>query len=85
MVANLIGVVVIYAIGVPYLYMALNLWLNIPTGLSHVLAAGLYSTIGVDIALAIFTSLLAARLYPLVKKIHSKERGTQNELANTSS
>lgn len=83
--ANLIGTAVIYAIGVPYLYMALNLWLNVPTGLSHVLAAGLYSTIGVDIALAIFTSLLAARLYPLVKKIHSQKRGTQNELANTSS
>ncbi|QUG43900.1 biotin transporter BioY [Psychrobacillus sp. INOP01] len=84
-VAHLIGTVVIYAIGVPYLYMALNLWLNVPTGLSHVLATGLYSTIGVDIALAIFTSLLAARLYPLVKKIHSQKRGTQNELAKTSS
>lgn len=84
-VANLIGTAVIYAIGVSYLYLALNLWLDVPTNLSHVLAAGFFNTVGVDIALAIVTSLLATRLYPLLKTIHSTKRGIQNELANTSS
>ncbi|WP_173918854.1 biotin transporter BioY [Halobacillus sp. Marseille-Q1614] len=77
--ANLIGTVLIYAIGVPYLYLALNLWLNIPTSLSHVLAAGLFSTVGIDIVLAVFTSLLAVRVYPVFKKIHPKKRNLQNK------
>lgn len=81
--ANLIGTGVIYAIGVPYLYLALNLWLGEPTNLSHVLAAGLFSTVGIDIALAIFTSLLATRLYPLFKTIHPKKKGLQNNFKNT--
>ncbi|CDQ18209.1 Biotin ECF transporter S component BioY [Halobacillus karajensis] len=72
--ANLIGTVIIYTIGVPYLYLALNFWLGVPTNLSHVLAAGLFSTIGIDIALAIFTSLLAVRLYPVFKTIHSPNK-----------
>lgn len=84
-VANLIGTAVIYAIGVPYLYLALNLWLDVPTNLSHVMAVGLLNTVGVDIALAIFTSLIATRIYPFLKTIHSTKRGTQNELANISS
>lgn len=84
-IANVIGTAVIYAFGVSYLYVALNLWLDVPTSLSHVLAAGLFSTVGVDIALAIFTSLLAIRIYPLLKTIHSTKRGVQNKLANTSS
>ncbi|MEK4228228.1 biotin transporter BioY [Solibacillus sp. FSL H8-0538] len=80
-IANLIGTAVIYTIGVSYLYVALNLWLDIPTNLSHVLAAGLFSTVGIDIALAIFTSLLATRIYPLLKTIQTK-RGSQTEPAN---
>lgn len=83
--ANLIGTAVIYAIGVPYLYLALNLWLDVPTNLSHVLAAGFFSTVGVDIALAIFSGVLATRIYPLFKTNHSTKRCVQNELANTSS
>lgn len=66
--ANLVGTVVIYAFGVPYLYFALNFWLDMPTNLSHVLAAGLFSTVGVDIALAIFTGLFATRIYSLLNK-----------------
>ncbi|TQR20586.1 biotin transporter BioY [Psychrobacillus vulpis] len=83
--ANLFGTAVIYAFGVTYLYVALNLWLDVPTNLSHVLAAGLFSTVGVDIVLAILTSLLATRIYPLFNTIHSTKRGVQNELSNTSS
>ncbi|MBK3495157.1 biotin transporter BioY [Viridibacillus sp. YIM B01967] len=83
--ANLVGTVVIYAVGVPYLYMALNLWMDVPTSVSHVLVAGFFSTVGVDFALAIFTSLLAIRLYPIVKKMLATKSEKQNGLANTSS
>lgn len=83
-VANLVGTVVIYMIGATYLYAALNLWLDTPTTIAKVLSIGVFSTIGKDIALAVFTSLLGARLYPILKKKYATKRGDQHELANTS-
>lgn len=68
MMANLVGTLVIYAIGVPYLYIILNFWLDTPTNINHVLAAGFFSTVGVDIALAIFTGIFARRIYALLHK-----------------
>ncbi|WP_082235422.1 biotin transporter BioY [Halobacillus massiliensis] len=83
--ANLLGTIIIYAIGVPYLYAALNLWLNIPTTVSHVLAAGLFSTVGIDLVLAIFTSMLAVRLYPIFRKSHSRRKVRQDNSENVRS
>lgn len=70
-IANLVGTVIIYAIGVPYLYVALNMWLDMPTSFSHVFVAGFLSTIGIDVALAIFTALFTTRLYVLVNRKNS--------------
>ncbi|WP_025784160.1 biotin transporter BioY [Sporosarcina sp. D27] len=81
--ANLAGTVVTYAIGVPYLYVALNSWMDTPTNAMHVLVAGFFSTIVVDIALAVGTGLLAARLYPILKKFIHIKRGVRHELENT--
>ncbi|MCM3757940.1 biotin transporter BioY [Sporosarcina aquimarina] len=82
-VANLAGTAVTYAIGVPYLYVALNSWMDTPTNVMHVLVAGFLSTIVIDIALAVGTGLLAARLYPILKKFIHTKRGIRHELENT--
>ncbi len=81
--ANLAGTAVIYAIGVPYLYIALNSWLDTPTNLMHILVEGFFSTIVIDSALAIGTGILAARLYPIVKKFIYTKRSTRHEVENT--
>lgn len=82
-VANLAGTVVTYAIGVPYLYVALNSWMDTPTNAMHVLVAGFFTTIVIDIALAIGAGLLAARLYPILKKFIHTKRGVRHELEST--
>lgn len=82
--ANLAGTIMIYAIGIPYLYVALNSWMDTPANVMHVLAAGFFSTIVVDIALAVVTGLLAARLYPILKQNMHKKRGNRHGLENTS-
>lgn len=83
-VANLVGTVIIYVIGATYLYVALNLWIDAPTSIAKVLSIGVFSTIGKDIVLAVFTSLLGARLYPVLVKKYATRRGDNHELANTS-
>lgn len=66
--ANLIGTLVIYAIGAPYVYFALNFWLDMPTSASTVFVTAFLSTIGKDVVLAILTGLFARRLYFLLNK-----------------
>lgn len=67
-IANLVGTFVIYAIGAPYVYFALNFWLDMPTSASQVFVAAFLSTVGVDIVLAIMTGLFARRIYLLINK-----------------
>lgn len=74
-VANLFGTFIIYVCGAIYMYIALNTWLAIPTSASYVIVAGMLSTIFVDFALAIFTSFIAVRMYPIARKYTKKKRG----------
>ncbi|MED3661416.1 biotin transporter BioY [Ureibacillus sp. FSL K6-8385] len=67
-IANLAGTFVIYAIGAPYVYLALNFWLDMPTSASTVFVTAFLSTVGVDIVLAILTALFARRIYFLLNK-----------------
>ncbi|MEJ9280877.1 biotin transporter BioY [Ureibacillus thermosphaericus] len=67
-VANLVGTFVIYAIGAPYVYFALNFLLDMPTSASTVFMTAFLSTVGVDIVLAIVTGLFARRIYFLLNK-----------------
>lgn len=81
--ANLAGLLVVYLIGVPYLYMALNLWMGIPSSWAHVWMIGfVYSILG-DIVISVIAGVLVTRLYKVfgkmrnVKPIHvSEERMT---------
>jgi len=67
-VANLVGTFVIYAIGAPYVYFALNFLLDMPTSASTVFMSAFLSTVGVDIVLAIVTGLFARRIYFILNK-----------------
>ena len=75
MIAHLVGLIVIYAVGVPYLYAALNFWMDMPTSFSHVFLVGFLNTVVVDIVLAILLAALAERLYKVFQsnKIKTKE------------
>jgi len=66
-VANIVGLIIIYAVAVPYLYMALNLWLNMKTSWSHVFLVGFINSIVADFCLAIASALLAERLYKVFR------------------
>jgi len=66
-VANIVGLLIIYAVAVPYLYMALNLWLNMKTSWSHVFLVGFINSIVADFCLAIASALLAERLYKVFR------------------
>jgi biotin transport system substrate-specific component len=69
--ANIAGLFVIYAIAVPYLYVSLNVWLDIDTSWSHVFLVGFLGSIVADFCLAIVTALLAERLYHVFRTARS--------------
>ncbi|MHB8063666.1 MAG: biotin transporter BioY [Ruminiclostridium sp.] len=65
---NIIGVLIIYAIGIPYLYLVKNLYLNSQTSLWTVLYYGFVTTILGDIIKCYLAALIAVRLIPIVRK-----------------
>ena len=67
--ANLAGLLVVYLIGVPYLYMALNVWMGIPSSWAHVWMIGfVYSILG-DIVISVIAGVLVTRLYKVFRKV----------------
>lgn len=65
---NIIGILIIYAVGVPYLYLIKNLYLNSQTTLSWVLYYGFASTVPGDILKCYLAALIGSRLIHIVKK-----------------
>ncbi|WP_274308513.1 biotin transporter BioY [Solibacillus daqui] len=65
--ANVVGLFLIYAVAVPYLYVSLNFWLDVKTSWSHILVVGFLNSIVADFCLAILSALLAQRLYPVFR------------------
>jgi biotin transport system substrate-specific component len=61
--ANLAGLLVVYAVGVPYLYMALNMWMEIPTTWAHAVTIGFVYSIAGDIVVSATAGMLAVKLY----------------------
>lgn len=74
--ANLIGLLFIYLIGVPYLYLALNTWMGVPNGWAHILMIGFVNSIAADIVISIITGVLATRLYKAFFSIRNKNNIT---------
>ena len=69
--ASLAGLLVVYLIGVPYLYMALNVWMGIPSSWAHVWMIGfVYSILG-DIVMSVIAGVLVTRLYKVFGKVRN--------------
>lgn len=60
------GMVVYYAIGLPYLYLVLKFYLHQSAGLWQVLKIGLLPFIGLDVLKAVLAAWLASRLRPIL-------------------
>lgn len=65
--ANLVGLVCIYGVALPYLYYALNFWLGMDTSWIGILAIGFSGGALIDVGLAIITGLFAMRLHQAFK------------------
>lgn len=63
--ANIVGLFLIYAVAVPYLYVSLNFWLDVKASWSHILVVGFLNSIVADFCLSLLAALLAQRLYPV--------------------
>ncbi|WP_078382048.1 biotin transporter BioY [Sutcliffiella halmapala] len=69
--ANFAGLLVVYLIGVPYLYMALNTWLGVPSSWAHILMIGFVYSIAGDIVISVIAGFLATRLYKVFYTIRN--------------
>jgi biotin transport system substrate-specific component len=67
-IANCLGLLVVYLLGVPYLYLALNTWLGVPSSWAHVWLIGFIYSIAGDIIISVFSGILAKRLFKVFKK-----------------
>lgn len=65
---NILGVLVIYLVGVPYLYTIFNVYMGKPTTLAKVLSIGFLSTVPGDILKSYLAALISVRLIPVIKK-----------------
>ncbi|MFT8321008.1 MAG: biotin transporter BioY [Bacillus sp. (in: firmicutes)] len=72
--ANFAGLLVVYAIGVPYLYLALNSWMDIPSSWTHVVMIGFVYSIAGDIIISVIAGFLAARLYKVFYRIRNTNK-----------
>lgn len=66
---NILGVLIIYAVGVPYLYMVKNLYLGAETPLSKILYGGFLMTVPGDIIKSYLAALIGVKLIPAVKNL----------------
>ncbi len=71
--ANLAGLFVVYLMGVPYLYMALNFWMDIPTSWAHVIMVGFVYAIAGDVLISVIAGVLATRLYKVFHKVRNEQ------------
>ncbi|WP_163099863.1 biotin transporter BioY [Peribacillus alkalitolerans] len=69
LLANFIGLIVVYVFGILYLYIALNTWVGTPTSFQAVMMMGFAYSIVQDLFLVFFASVLAKRLYTLFSKV----------------
>ncbi|WP_108669221.1 biotin transporter BioY [Peribacillus acanthi] len=72
--ANFIGLLIVYVVGVSYLYLALNTWVGTPTSFQAVMMMGFAYSIVQDLFLVFFASVLAKRLYAFFAKVRIEHR-----------
>lgn len=67
-IASISGLFVIYLIGVPYLYLIFNFYLDKPKSVHYVVLYGCLSFLGSDLAKACTLSIIAVRIMPILKR-----------------
>lgn len=65
---NIIGILAMYIIGVPYLYLIKNLYLNSGTSLWTVLYYGFITTVTGDVLKCYLAALIGVKLIPILKR-----------------
>lgn len=68
MLANIVGILVIYFFGVVYFYVISNYVINIPIGLGPLFIYCFVMVIPGDIITAVLASIIAKRLRPVIRK-----------------
>ncbi|CAM3911762.1 biotin transporter BioY [Mesobacillus zeae] len=81
-IANFAGLLVVYLFGVPYLYMALNTWMGVPSSWTHILMIGFVYSIAGDIFISLIAGVLAKRLY---KEFHKNRANNKISLQKDTS
>jgi biotin transport system substrate-specific component len=66
--STLTGLVIVFLIGVPYLYMIYNLYLHKVKPVSWAINYGLLPFLGGDIVLCVVISILSVKIIPILKK-----------------
>lgn len=66
--AGTVGMLAVYAVGVPYLYVASRLFTDHPMGITAVLTAGFLTTLPGDVIKAVLAASFAARVRAGIKK-----------------
>ncbi|KAA0543373.1 biotin transporter BioY [Bacillus sp. BGMRC 2118] len=74
--ANLLGLAIVYLFGVSYLYIALNTWMGIESSVAHVVMIGFVYSIAGDVLLSIIAGYLAMRLYQAFFSIRNSQKIT---------
>jgi biotin transport system substrate-specific component len=69
MVANLLGILVIYVCGVLYFYVISNYVINIPIGVGPLFLYCFVMVIPGDLITAVLASIIAKRLRPVLSKM----------------
>lgn len=69
LLASLVGVVVIYTVGVPYLYIILKYVMGVKITLIGAIKMGFLVFIPGDITKCIITALLGTKIVPVIKKV----------------
>lgn len=68
LISCLMGAVVIYIVGVPYLYMILKVVLNKSVNISGILKTGFLIFIPGDLIKCVLTALIGVKIVPVIKK-----------------
>lgn len=72
--ANFAGLIVVYLCGVPYVYLALNVFMDIPTSFTHVFMIAFVYAVAGDIFLSVVTGVLSKRLYKVFQTVRVNQQ-----------
>ena len=82
LLASVSGLLVVYIIGIAYLYLILNNVLNVATTFNGAMKLGFYPFILQDLAICVIISVTSLKLVPALRKAGYQERDEKKEALN---